>query len=222
MSAITLCKFGNLPAVRIATPEGARATVTLFGAHLVSWKTDDGNERLFCSSESKRDSSAAIRGGIPVIFPQFGAHGDGLRHGFARISTWRLEENGQQGSACFAQFCLAQTDLPPALASAWAFDFTLRLRITLSANALNVAPTVHNTGAIPFPFSAALHTYYLVDHLDQVCLHGLQHVRYAEQGHTPQEQGALQKEISLRLSSDLNHGKLDRIYFQIPGPLRKR
>ena len=77
MSAITLCEFGTLPAVRIATPDGAQATVTLFGAHLVSWKTGDGNERLFCSSESKRDGSAAIRGGVPVIFPQFGARGDG-------------------------------------------------------------------------------------------------------------------------------------------------
>jgi glucose-6-phosphate 1-epimerase len=217
MAVITLCEFGKLPAVRLVAPGGAQAIVTLFGAHLVSWTTGDGNERLFCSKQSQRDGSAAIRGGVPVIFPQFGARGDGLRHGFARISHWRLEQSGQQGSACFAQFGLAPGDLPAQLASAWPFDFALHLRITLDADELEVSLSVHNTGTAPFPFSAALHTYYLVDGLDQVRLHGLQHVRHTDQDHTPQD--ALQKENLLRLNGDLNHGKLDRIYFQVPGPL---
>jgi D-hexose-6-phosphate mutarotase len=38
--------------------DGAEATVTLYGAHLVSWKTGDGKERLFVS-RSRRWTAAA-------------------------------------------------------------------------------------------------------------------------------------------------------------------
>ena len=72
--------FGQLPAVTIRATDGAQATVTLYGGHLVSWRGSDGRERLFCSRESALDGSRAIRGGVPVIFPQFGARGAGMRH----------------------------------------------------------------------------------------------------------------------------------------------
>eukprot|EP01041_Mallomonas_annulata_P020387 gene20387-40137_t len=62
---------GALPAVRIASGDGAEAIVTLYGAHLVSWNTADGAERLFCSVKSAMDGSRAIRGGVPIIFPLF-------------------------------------------------------------------------------------------------------------------------------------------------------
>ena len=85
--------FGQLPAVTIRAADGAQATVTLYGGHLVSWQTSDGQERLFCSRASSLDGSRAIRGGVPVIFPQFGARGTGMRHGFARVATWQLAKD---------------------------------------------------------------------------------------------------------------------------------
>ena len=81
--------FGQLPAVQPHRRRRRRAIVTLFGAHLVSWNTADGKEHLFCSASSALDGSSAIRGGVPVIFPQFNERGHGMRHGFARMSTWR-------------------------------------------------------------------------------------------------------------------------------------
>ena len=38
--------FGQLPAVTIRAADGAQATVTLYGGHLVAWQTSDGQERL--------------------------------------------------------------------------------------------------------------------------------------------------------------------------------
>ena len=90
MAVVTMVEYGSLPAVRLTAADGAQATVALFGAHLLSWRTADGKERLFCSSQTALDGSKAIRGGVPVIFPQFNVRGDGPRHGFARVSTWRL------------------------------------------------------------------------------------------------------------------------------------
>jgi hypothetical protein len=59
-------------------------------------------ERLFMSRLSALDGSRAIRGGVPVIFPQFAERGPGMRHGFARVSTWRVLDSGEQDGAAFA------------------------------------------------------------------------------------------------------------------------
>ena len=107
---ITTTTYGKLPAIRIAAPDGAQAIVTLYGAHLVSWKSSDGKERLFMSSASALDGSKAIRGGVPVIFPQFAERGAGLRHGFARTSTWRHIGDGVSAGATYADFELGEDE----------------------------------------------------------------------------------------------------------------
>lgn len=166
--------FGQLPAVRLTAPDGASAVITLYGAHLVSWHGADGGERLFLSARSALDGSRAIRGGVPVIFPQFAERGAGMRHGFARVSTWRLEEHGIDDGAAWAVFGLNRDDLAPALAAAWPHAFALALRVALRANTLTMSLTVRNTGTAPFPFAAALHTYHRVPHLADVRIEGLE------------------------------------------------
>ncbi|MBQ5949023.1 D-hexose-6-phosphate mutarotase [Massilia sp. ST3] len=161
--------FGQLPAIRIASPDGAEAIVTLYGAHLVSWKGADGRERMFCSARSALDGSKAIRGGVPVIFPQFAERGTGMRHGFARVSTWRLEDSGEG----WAVFGLNEADLPAQLAAGWPHRFALSLRLGVQGNELTMALTVRNTGEAPFPFAAALHTYHLVPELKDVRIDGV-------------------------------------------------
>lgn len=202
--------FGQLPAVTIRAADGAQATVTLYGGHLVSWQTSDGRERLFCSRESSLDGSRAIRGGVPVIFPQFGARGTGMRHGFARVATWQLESTGDADGDAWAQFALTQADLPEAIAATWPWAFTLRLRVAVKAQALELRLSVHNTGGQAFPFSAALHSYFAIDQLNEARVGGLQRVRYSDE--TPQD--ALQAEEFLQFDD-----KLDRIYYQLPGAL---
>ncbi|MYM23311.1 D-hexose-6-phosphate mutarotase [Duganella sp. FT135W] len=180
MAAVTTTEYGALPAVHITAADGAQATVSLFGAHLLSWKTADGKERLFVSSQTPLDGSKAIRGGVPVIFPQFNVRGPGLRHGFARVSTWRLTGQGGDGGSSFIEFSLNQGDLSMEHAQAWPHAFELTLRFTLHGDALNVDYTVHNSGAQEFPFGVALHTYYDVGHLDATSISGLQHQQYTD------------------------------------------
>jgi glucose-6-phosphate 1-epimerase len=202
--------FGQLPAVTIRAADGAQATVTLYGGHLVAWQTSDGQERLFCSRDSALDGSRAIRGGVPVIFPQFGARGTGMRHGFARVATWQLESTGDADGAAHAVFTLQHTDLPDAIATTWPWAFTLRLRVAVKAQSLELSLSVHNTGEQAFPFSAALHSYFAIDQLSEARIGGLQRVRYSDE--TPQD--ALQAEELLQFAD-----KLDRIYYQLPGAL---
>lgn len=210
---LTPTTFGALPALRIDAADGARAIVTLYGAQVVSWRAADGCERLFCSARSALDGSRPIRGGVPVIFPQFAARGDGLRHGFARVSVWRADGGGADGDGgSHAEFALGPDDLTPALARAWPFAFALRLRVALKGDALELALTVRNAGAAPFPFAAALHSYHLVERLDQAGVDGLQGL-----GYTDERQAGRQDEATLRIAD-----KLDRIYWQVPPALTLR
>lgn len=173
MTLATHTTIGQLPAIRIEAPDGAHATITLYGAHLVSWKGADGKERMFMSGKSVLDGSKAIRGGVPVIFPQFAERGKGMRHGFARVSNWRLEDSGLEDGAAWANFDLAAGDLPTSVADAWPHTFALCLRVAVRANELSMTLTVRNLGAAPFPFSAALHTYHLVPDVCEVRIEGI-------------------------------------------------
>jgi glucose-6-phosphate 1-epimerase len=172
--SVTQVRFGQLPAVRIASADGAEAIVTLYGAHLISWKGADGRERMFCSARSALDGSRAIRGGVPVIFPQFAERGTGMRHGFARVSQWRMTDSGEQDGAAYAVFTLEPADLAPGVSAAWPHPFALALRVAVRANELAMALEVRNTGAQPFPFAAALHTYHLVDDIGAVRIDGVE------------------------------------------------
>lgn len=174
MEAAIPTTFGQLPALLLTAPDGAQATVTLYGAHLISWQGADGRERLFCSAQSSLDGSRAIRGGVPVIFPQFAARGEGMRHGFARVSTWRAASSGIEDGWAFAVFVLAPADLAPEHAAAWPHGFALSLRVAIRANELSMRFDVQNTGPDAFPFAAALHTYYLVDEVAGVRIIGVE------------------------------------------------
>ena len=174
MTVITLGPFGQLPAVHVAAADGAQAIVTLYGAHLVSWKSAGGKEHIFCSAKSALDGSRAIRGGVPVIFPQFNERGPGMRHGFARVSDWALVDSGSVDGAAFAVFALEPHDLHAEIAQAWPHDFQLQLRVEVGGDRLAMAFEVNNRGAEPFSFSSALHTYHLVDQVGDVRIDGVQ------------------------------------------------
>ncbi|KAF8922547.1 galactose mutarotase-like domain-containing protein [Mucidula mucida] len=79
-------------------PKGAVLEILLYGASVISWvsatkRSPELSERLFVSKSAALDGSKAVRGGIPVVFPCFGAptHPDHMRlsqHGFARNTIW--------------------------------------------------------------------------------------------------------------------------------------
>jgi glucose-6-phosphate 1-epimerase len=172
-----------LPALQLRAPDGAEATITLYGAHLVSWKAvttagTPAQERLFLSTLSALDGQKAIRGGVPVIFPQFAERGTGMRHGFARVSTWRVVDQGEADGAAFAVLALSQADLQDGpnkqMAAAWPYAFELLLRVAVHGAQLDMSLDVRNTGTQAFPFAAALHTYHLVDDVEAVRIDGVQ------------------------------------------------
>ena len=82
----------GFPAWHKAWADGSALVVAEQGAQVLSWKSADGREHLYLSPASARDGRTAIRGGVPVCFPQFNQRGPLVKHGFARLMTWTADE----------------------------------------------------------------------------------------------------------------------------------
>jgi len=85
---------GGLP-VAIITNEFAKATVSIYGAHVLSYRPKGQEEVLWMSSLSTFEEGSPIRGGIPICFPWFGPHESDPKkpqHGFARLHMWKVSE----------------------------------------------------------------------------------------------------------------------------------
>jgi glucose-6-phosphate 1-epimerase len=165
--------FAGLPAVELALPQGDTLRVTLHGAHVLSW-VSGGQERLYLSPKSVMAGQAAIRGGVPVCFPQFNQRGPLAerlpKHGFVRNLPWQVDE--PELSADSAQLCLHLQDNERTRAW-WPQAFALQLQIALRPGALRISLKVHNTDTQPLAFSGALHTYLAVPDVTRAQLQGL-------------------------------------------------
>ncbi len=206
MTLLTSIEFGKLPAICLKAPDGAQATMTLFGAQVVSWIPANGTEQLFCSAKSVLDGSSAIRGGVPVIFPQFNQRGEGVRHGFARLNPWRLTKSGVESGIASAEFYLNSAG---EYSAQWPHDFSLLLKVSIHADQLTLALRVRNKGSHAFSFCAALHSYFHIEDLPSATVDGLVNTAYTELGIAQ-----IQTERLLPCT-----GPVDRLYHQVRGDL---
>ncbi len=201
---------GGLQRLLLDAVDGARAEIYQHGAHLTSWIPAGGVERLYLSRKALFRPGAAIRGGVPVIFPQFAGEGPLPKHGFARGLPWQLVAAAQpgQGSAS-ASFRLEDTDATRAI---WPHAFKAELQISIDGAMLETRLSVENTGKSEISFTAALHTYIRVADIGEVRLHGLNGLRYRD---TAQNGSAsVEQAHALRIE-----GEVDRIYFDAPARL---
>jgi glucose-6-phosphate 1-epimerase len=120
------------------------------------------------------DGQAAIRGGVPVCFPQFNQRGPMAerlpKHGFARNVAWQADV--PELGAEHARLTLRLKDNFQTRAW-WPQAFALALHIDLSPGALQLTLDVHNTDTQALAFSGALHTYLAVPDVMQATLQGL-------------------------------------------------
>lgn len=192
------------PAVKIQSPDGAQATVLLHGGHVVSWQPAGADEQLYLSLQAVAGQGQAVRGGVPVIFPQFEQRGPDVslpRHGLARTRTWKLDEVRQSKDHAQATLVLTDDDSTRAW---WPHQFHLELTVSISGPRLDLELYAHNPGPSSWPFSAALHTYLAVSDLTQVRLQGLDGCRFID--------AVLGGEAVEDHPEKRFHGEIDRIY----------
>ena len=100
---VATTKENGLDAVKLTHSSGASALVYVYGAHLASWQTSDGDEQLFVSSTAEYGGGKAIRGGVPICWPQFAGRGSGPKHGVCRNSAeWKVVRTSSEPYPCVA------------------------------------------------------------------------------------------------------------------------
>ena len=182
----------------------------LHGAHLVSWRPAPDDERLFLSREARLAPGSAVRGGVPVIFPQFADRGPLPKHGFARTRPWR--QVIERESAPDTARAILRLDADEETRAVWPFRFRAELTIELLAYTVDITLMVWNRDREPFAFTAALHTYLAVADVRRAGLRGLRGARYESRvaGEAP---GTEEQDI-IEIA-----GEADRVYLQAPWQL---
>jgi glucose-6-phosphate 1-epimerase len=211
MPILENCLFHGLPAVRLCAPDGATATITLHGAHVVSWKSRQGVEQLYLSPNTRFESGQAIRGGVPVVFPQFNTRGVLPRHGFARTCRWAMVADAASAEGeCSVTLALQSHKVIKAL---WPYAFGCALTVSLEDDRLVMTLTVNNQGAEAFSFQAALHTYLAIGTIESIQLTGLEACDF--------EDATAAGGNAIKLHTPLQPFEaIDRIYFNAPEQLQ--
>lgn len=138
------------------------------GALVTRWFVDE--ELLYLDTDTFRDPSKNVRGGVPVLFPSPGKltddrypRGSMKQHGFARTLPWTV---------------VAQTDVMAQLVlrsgedtrAQYPWDFEAELVFTLGERSLRIDQTVvaSESNAEPMPFGFGFHPYFAVPEDEKV------------------------------------------------------
>lgn len=200
------------PALHLTTAQGANAAFFTHGAHVTRWLSARGRDWLFTSRAAEFAEGKPIRGGVPVVFPQFNLLGSGPKHGFLRHLPWQLEEppaTSDRGASCRLGFTSNATTL-----ALWPHPFAARFTIELNDTQLAMHLNITNTGDSSFSFTSALHTYFAIDDLFSARVSDFEPCQYWDNG-TPFNQRHTFNDTELRFT-----GAIDRVYFNVARPLK--
>ena len=199
----------GLPLIEINT-ELCQAVVSLQGAQLLNFMPAGGKELLWTSPNCDFTPGEALRGGIPLCLPWFGADQENpnkQKHGFARNHFWQLASARQLADGAVELEFLFLSDANQL----FAYDFSAELRMTLGKSA-KLELTLNNTDTEDFTCSWAMHNYYAIDSLTQVQVKGLAGRNYLNN---------LDNLASETLNGNLQfEGPVDSIFFDIHNNLQ--
>lgn len=155
------------------TSASSQATVSFFGAQLLSWTPTAGRPVIWQTSKEDRDPNSPVRGGIPICLPWFSAPAlskaslgqTQTKHGIARTQTWRMEPSSDPATAVFSLTHTATEEFPHSFHARYSIE---------SSDTLVLGLEVTNTDDHAFCFEQALHTYFAVSDVSTVTLGGLE------------------------------------------------
>lgn len=194
---------GGLELLGVANDQ-ASAGIALQGGQLLHWTPAGEKPVIWLSPAAKLLPGKAVRGGVPICWPWFGAHEQNPgfpAHGYARTAPWQLTETRREddGATCLA----LRLSAGPANADWWPHAPSLELHIRIGT-ALELELVTRNEGSAAFRFSTALHAYFAVSDVRQASIHGLDGCSYLDKtdGNRPCRQSG-----PLTIA-----GEVDRVY----------
>lgn len=187
------------------------AEISLQGAQVLQFYSKSKQKHiLWCADEDTFKENKAIRGGIPLCFPWFGAHKDNKAlpsHGFARQSVWQMTQVIAQSSGeNIITFSLSDS---PSTRNLWDYAFKLEMKMTF-AEMFSIDLSVHNRDTKPFFYAFALHTYYAVSDINNIKIKGLGDCHFIDQLNSDLPQQVEDQPIQI-------NQEIDRVYQDVQG-----
>ena len=171
------------------------AAFTLHGAHLLHFQLKEQAPIIYLSKTAIFNEQKAIRGGVPVCWPWFGAAGKSLgeglpSHGFARTSKWSVKKIDELTDGVELELSLTDSEETRKL---WPYQFEVVLKATLT-DRIKLELISKNKGTEPFSYRGALHTYLAISAPEACQISGLNN-NYTDSlnaGHPETGDGSLQ------------------------------
>jgi glucose-6-phosphate 1-epimerase len=138
------------------------------GAQLLGCALADGE--LFYCSPLAAAPGASVRGGVPVLFPQFAERGRLAKHGFARTVDWT---SVGQNPANDADSLFFELDTLKVAAADWPYQARLQLSVEVRSASCVLALSIENCGSAPFAWTGGLHPYFKVSNIRSIWIEGL-------------------------------------------------
>ena len=149
-------------------------TVSTHGATILSWVVNS-NERIFLSKLSNASTPSpgkGIRGGVPIVFPNFGPWECGPQHGFARGKQWKIASQDDQS-------IILELENDKETEKIWNHKFKLTYNVKITDNTLvTILCVKNNNESMSFDFTTLLHTYLRVPDVQKFTLFGLENLKY--------------------------------------------
>lgn len=193
---------GNLPMLEISTARST-AEIYLHGAHITHFKKKDELPVLFLSQCSQFQNEKAIRGGVPIVFPWFGPREGMEQHGFARTKAWHLREVAPAADGSVS----VRFRLPNYPEAGMYPPFLAEYIVTVNEHLTMELAVTNKSKSDAIEFENCLHSYFLVEDISAVSVHGLKGVAYADR----LAGGAMRTDAAdaIRFSDELDRTYLD-------------
>jgi len=130
---ISQCHVTDDMSLLIIESATCNAKVSLYGGQVLQWQPQGHEDVFWLSDKAIYEQGTAIRGGVPVCWPWFGAFPEGMdlmnhdpkekisSHGFARVSLWQIEEIDVTAKGATIKLSISGENAHPA----WPFKFEL-------------------------------------------------------------------------------------------------
>lgn len=187
----------------------AKAKIALQGAHIFEYTKVGEKPLLWLSEAAEFKRARAIRGGVPLCWPWFGANKSSAnmpQHGFARIMIWKLVEYREDDECSELTLLLSSSKETLKL---WPYKFELSYKIKI-ADDLTLELITKNCDTEAFRITQALHTYFNISNISDVYVSGLENKPYFDS----------LKQKSYLQSGDIRFNQeIDRVYQDVNNPI---
>lgn len=195
----------GLDLLLVQTPR-YRAVIAKQGAQLLEFQAADREPLLWLSPKAQFEPGKAVRGGIPLCLPWFGINRvdpTKPKHGLVRTQPWQLTEAKELPGGDVELVFTFRHDGSEVFEAPFRCEFTMRL-----GRELQLHLRLENLAEEAVEYSWAWHTYFPVESVREIEVHGLEHTDYLD---NTRELARFRQEGPLTFP-----GEVDRVFENAP------